>query len=412
MNYSYVWSELRHRSQRTLVNILGIAVGIALFLSINAVSAGYRKAVSQPFEDLGADLVIQREEKNRPPSGETTRSMRGIRLPFSNQLLAPEDLAELNRLDGVSAAAGSLLLWEFTPGGFQTILGVDLGQPDLGPVKVKQWLQQGRFPAQPGEALLEKHFAKFRGIRVGESLGLGERSFTVVGLLEIREGAQVTAANVYLQLRDAQSLLKGSPEAINLVYLRLRDPALQGKVRQEILAAFKGMSASSSDSFLELMGGVSLVSGRFALLVSFIALVASVLLIVKSMSASLIERSSEIGVLKAVGWTEKDVQQQLLGEALIQCLLGGLLGVALGYLGALLIGSLPISLPTPWELNPVPAAAKLGESVSQTIRLPVALSWELAGIALGLSLAAGGLTSCVLGKMSSRMKPASILRRL
>ena len=82
MYYPYIIKELRHRHNRTLVNILGIAVGIALFVSINATSTAYKKAVSQPFKNLGADLVVQRAEKRSIKGGRPPASMRGIRLPF------------------------------------------------------------------------------------------------------------------------------------------------------------------------------------------------------------------------------------------------------------------------------------------------------------------------------------------
>ncbi|HVN81420.1 MAG TPA: ABC transporter permease, partial [Terriglobia bacterium] len=83
MYYRYVLKELRHHHNRTLVNVLGIAVGIALFVSINAASAAYQRAASQPFKNLGADVVVQRPEQ-RAGSQNQPISMRGIRLPFSN----------------------------------------------------------------------------------------------------------------------------------------------------------------------------------------------------------------------------------------------------------------------------------------------------------------------------------------
>ena len=82
MNYQYVLKELRHHHNRTLVNILGIGIGIALFVSINAVSTAYQKAVSLPFKNLGADIVVQRPEKRAVDSGQPPASMRGIRLAF------------------------------------------------------------------------------------------------------------------------------------------------------------------------------------------------------------------------------------------------------------------------------------------------------------------------------------------
>ena len=411
MRYSYIVHELRHRSHRTLINILGIAVGVGLFVSINAVSAGYQKAVSLPFENLGADLVVQRAEKDRQ-LGQGTLSMRGIKLPFSNQVIAGEEFDALSRVDGVAAASGSLLLWEFVSGGFRTIMGLDAAQPGLGPVHLTQWISQGHAPQQAGEALVEKHFAKFRGIHLGDSLDIGGKPFAVVGMLEIREGAQVAAANIYLRLSDAQSLLPEAKAPINVVYLRLRDPAMQGDIQQKVLAAFPGLSASSSDSFLELMGGVSVITGMFSVVASLVALVGAILLILKSMLASLGERLPEIGVLKAVGWTGKDVQGQLLGEAMVQCLLGGLIGIGLGYLGAYCIGTLSIPMNTAWELNPVPASAKIGALANQAIQLPIQLSWILVMTALACSIVTGLIATFLLGKVATKMRPADILSKL
>ena len=59
-----------------------------------------------------------------------------------------------------------------------------------------------------------------------------------------------------------------------------------------------------------------MITGKFSVVASLVALVGAILLILKSMLASLGERLPEIGVLKAVGWTGKDVQEQLLGEAM------------------------------------------------------------------------------------------------
>ncbi len=412
MNYRYVWNELRHHHHRTLVNILGIGIGIALFVSINAVSTAYQKAVSLPFKNLGADLVVQRPEKRAVDSKQAPASMRGIRLPFSNQLLPAQDLEKLRSIAGVDSMATSLLLWEFEQRGFRTIMGVDLDQPSLGPVKVKEWLKEGRFPANPGEVVLEKHYAKFHQSRIGDSFQVGNRSFKVVGLLEIKEGSQIASANIYLPLRDAETLIEGETKGANLVYLHLKNPSLLSQVKTQISKELSGISVTSSDSFLELMGGVSKISDQFSVLASIISLGGAIFLIIKTMLSNLVERSSEIGILKAVGWTEKDVQKQLMGEALVQSLLGVLLGVIAGYVVSYLLGLLSISIPTPWEVNLMPAFAKDAETASQVVRLPVSVSASLMATSLVLSLIAGGLASYFMGRRTARMKPADILRKM
>ncbi len=412
MNYRYVLKELRHHNNRTMVNILGIGIGIALFVSINAVSTAYQKAVSLPFKNLGADIVVQRPEKRAVDSGQPPASMRGIRLPFSNQLLPSGDLEKLKATDGVDSMATSLLLWEFDKSGFRTIMGVDLSQPSLGPVKVKDWLKEGRFPQKEGEVVLEKHYAKFQHKKMGGVVEINGRPFSIVGLLEIKEGSQIASANLYLPLADAQTLVGGGQNGVNIVYLRLKNPSLLSHVKTSIGRQLDGVSVSSSDSSLELMGGVSKISDQFSFITSIIALGGAVFLIIKAMLSNLVERSREIGILKAVGWTGKDVQKQLMGEVFVQSLAGGLFGILMGYFFSYLLGFLSVPVATSWELNLLPAFAKETAGAAQTVHLPVSISAGLTTVSLALSLVAGGMASYVMGKRTARMKPAEILRQL
>jgi ABC-type antimicrobial peptide transport system permease subunit len=412
MNYRYIWKEIRHHRHRTIVNILGIAVGIALFVSINAVSTAYQNAISLPFKNIGADIVVQRAEKRSLDSGQPPASMRGIRLPFSNQVLSGQDREKLKTIPGIDAIAMSLLLWEFDQGGFKTIMGVDLTAPSLGPIKVKDWLSLGRFPEKAGEAVLEKHFAKFHKVKAGDSLRIGEKYFNVVGLLEIKEGSQVASANIYLPLTDAQSLLIGESNAANIAYLHMKDPAQIDKIKTNIFKILPGVTITSSDSFLELMGGMSKISSQFSLVVSLVALAGAIFLIIKTMVGNLVERSREIGILKAVGWTSSDIQKQLMGETFLQSIIGGLAGIVAGYLISYILGYLSIPVSTPWELNLTPAFAKDAATAVKTIRLPVSFSAALTAAALALSLLAGGLASYFMSRRMSKMKPADILRRL
>jgi len=277
---------------------------------------------------------------------------------------------------------------------------------------VKEWLKEGRFPEGEGEVVLEKHFAKFRQARLGGSFDIGGRSFTVVGLLEIREGSQVASANIYLPLKAAQSLLESEQNGVNIAYLRLKNPSMLPEIRKRIFQELRGVSVTSSDSFLELMGGFSRISDHFSLLASLIALGGAVFLIIKTMLSNLVERSREIGVLKAVGWMEKDVQKQLMGEVLLQSLLGGIVGILAGYVISYFLGFLSIPISTPWELNLLPAFAKDTEAASQVVRLPVSVSAGLTAISLALSMLGGALTSFVMGKRTARMKPVDILRQV
>jgi putative ABC transport system permease protein len=412
MSLRYVWKELLHHHHRTLVNILGIGVGIALFISINAVAAGYKKAVSMPFTNIGADIVVQMPEVRAADSTRQPASMQGIRLPFSNQILPEEYINKLKSIEGVASTGSSLLLWEFNKGGFKTIMGVDPTQPDIGPVRVKDWIKEGRFPQKEGEVTLEKHYAKFHHTIIGDKIETGGRHYTVTGLLEIKEGAQIASANIYMLLSDARILSASGPDGVNIIYLRLKDPSYQSAVKTKIADEFQGLSVSSSDSILELMGGVAQISDQFSFLASIIALGGAILLIIKTMLGNLIERSREIGILKAIGWTESDVRKQLMGEVFLQSIAGCAFGILIGYIFSYLLGFLSIPVNTPWELNLLPAFAKDTQGAVQSVQLPVSISLNLVAISIGLSLVTCGLAVYTMGKRAAGMKPADILRKI
>lgn len=413
MTFRYVIQELRHHHHRTLVNIMGVALGIALFVAINALAAAYQDALQLPFRNVGADLVLQKPEKRQENAAMIGTSMQGIRLPFSNQLISATELEKLEKLGGISSKAASLLLWEFSSDGFRTIMGLDSEQPGLGPVKVKDWIAEGRFLQQKGDVILEKHYAKFKNAKLNDTVTIGNRPFKVVGLLAIKEGAQIASANTYMSIEDARSVLDKDPEGVNLVYLRLKDPSTQGAIKSQIEQALPGMSMVSADSSLEVMGGISKISSQFAMIVSFVAVCGAILLIIRSMVSNLITRTNQIGILKAIGWTSADVRKQITVETLIQSMGGGILGLFLGYVVAYILGTVPVSMTGPALMNQMPSIARNSETaLSNAVSLPVQLSSQLIFYALIISLLAGILASYLMGKRTDKMKPADIMREL
>ena len=102
-----------------------------------------------------------------------------------------------------------------------------------------------------------------------------------------------------------------------------------------------------------------------------------------------------------------------MGEALIQTLAGGVLGLIIGYGVSYLLGFASIPISTPWEINLLPALAKSAQgAASAAVRLPVSISLGLTVTALVLSLLAGVMATYFMGRRTARMKPVEILRRL
>jgi ABC-type antimicrobial peptide transport system permease subunit len=103
-------------------------------------------------------------------------------------------------------------------------------------------------------------------------------------------------------------------------------------------------------------------------------LLGAVVLVMKTMTANLVERSHEIGILKAVGWTQKLIARQLTVEAFLQAFSNGVLGILARFFIYFRLEFLFNSIPVPWGLNPLTSASKQLEAASELFRLPVSVS--------------------------------------
>ena len=141
-----------------------------------------------------------------------------------------------------------------------------------------------------------------------------------------------------------------------MLFAQLQKGTDPDTVRKEVARVLPGAIVSSADNIGGMMKGFSAISGTFATTMGILSLVFAAIVTYRILSGSMTERALEIGIMKAVGWTRNDVTLALVTETLIVGLLGGLVGVALGYMAALGLGSLKISLTMPWNLNPFPQA--------------------------------------------------------
>ena len=138
-------------------------------------------------------------------------------------------------------------------------------------------------------------------------------------------------------------------------------------------------TVATPDSFLKLLGSLFALSDKFTLAASLIAIIIAVLIAFKTMAGNIAERAREIGVLKAVGWTNRNVVSQLMSESVIQCLMAGILGLLIALVASFGLSFMKVNIPIPWEMSPTPHFLP-GGGVSdfKTLRLPVHVPWSLA----------------------------------
>ena len=123
------------------------------------------------------------------------------------------------------------------------------------------------------------------------------------------------------------------------------------------------------------------------------------------------ERAGEIGILKAVGWSNGNVARQLMGESILQSLIGGIIGLIFAIFASWALGFIQVSVPIPWEMSPTPHfLPEGGDPIFKTLRLPVRVSWPLAVSAILLSTIIGAATGSLLSRRIARIKPSEVLR--
>jgi putative ABC transport system permease protein len=287
---------------------------------------------------------------------------------------------------------------------------------------LKYSVAEGRF-LEDGkmEALVEVAYARQFGIKVGDTLPISGRGFPVVGLVDASRATKIAVANVYLPLKEAESLAVASTQLqsvspyaaqdVNLLFIKA-DQEQIGSLSAALKKILGDKAAvATPDSFLKLLGSLFALSDKFTLAASLIAIVVAILIAFKTMAGNIAERAKEIGVLKAVGWTNRNVVFQLMGESVVQCFLAGILGLFLAIVVSYGLSFMNVSIPIPWEMSPTPHFLPGGgDQIFKTLRLPVTVPWSLAIFAILLSVIIGGTTGGLLGRHIARIKPSEVLR--
>jgi lipoprotein-releasing system permease protein len=414
MNLHYLINELYYQRRRTLATIIGLSIGIALLIILNALSAAYRQAAHAPLKEIGADITVQR-------SGNVPEQLTGVVFPCSAVTIRDDQVEKIRDFPGVRGIGKAVLLWVFDPQRAWIVLGIEQNN-GVGPATLSRAVTEGHFLTEGRpETLLEASYARQFGIKVGDTISVANKSFPVIGLIDASRAAKIAVANVYMPLVEAQKLAASSPLVqsvspfsmadVNLIFIKADQEKITGLASTLRGLIGKGATIGTPESFLKLLGSLFALSDKFTMAASLVAIIVAVLITFKTMAGTIAERAREIGVLKAVGWTNRNVVTQFLSESVIQCFLAGLLGLAIALVAAFGLSFMKVSIPIPWEMSPTPHFLPGGgDQVFKTLQLPVHVSWMLTCFAILLSVVIGGVTGGLLGRSISKIKPSEVLR--
>ena len=226
--------------------------------------------------------------------------------------------------------------------------------------------------------------------------------------MEAREDVQAAAANFYVPLADAQSLVGTRSGVINQIYVRVAQASAVDGVVRAAADSLGDISAITEQSIIQVMGGIAMISDRFGNVASLVALLGGLLLTGLGLASSASERRREIGLSKAVGWTAAQVARYFLAEGLMVSVLGALAGLVFGWLLTLGLSFVPVDLSLLSVSTPTNLSYRPPGPASTT--LPAHLTLDSLFLALGTAVGGGAVASWLTARRAATLKPAEAMR--
>ncbi|GAB2715901.1 ABC transporter permease [Streptomyces bullii] len=401
----YVRSQLRHRRRRAVAVVAAVALGAALLIALTSLGSGFREAARAPLAGIAADLVVTRPDEGTP----SEQPGRGVRQPFGLATFDSGEVRQMDTVPGVDTAVGSLQIWDFGPRSTITIAGVDPTQRAVGPGRILHHdLIAGRSfrSGEQGVAVLDRHYAAFYDTKVGQRVTVGERSYSVVGVVEVKDSAQTAASNIYLPLAEAQRLAGLPADRVNQVHVQVGNSADTEAVTAHITDRVGRVSAITPDSLVQIMGAVGRISARFSTIAAVVGGIGGLVLSWTALRGLVSERTREIGLLMAVGWRRSHVVGVFRAEALALGLAGAAVGIVLG----VALAGLLSYIPAPDLLPAPPSVAGHGEApAAESDGLPVSVSLTAVGAAALVSVVGATGAGILAARRATRLKPARSL---
>lgn len=313
-DYMFIKNLLR-RKIRTFLTVAGVAIGVTAIISLGAMADGLEVGYNSMLRGSGADLIL-----SQPNAVDISFS--SVDEEIGQQLAAAPEVAKVSgMIEGFVQAENEPFFFVFGyPEGsfilkrFQLVEGVDFSSSEAAAARGK--------PILLGSAASE-----ILNKKIGDSLHITGNTFRVIGVYQTGDAFEDGGA--VMRLSDAQDLL-GKQRQVNLFYIRLKDNAAAEQLIERINRQLPGFSVSGLGEFAESQAMSKMlkvyvwVIGGLAILIGGVGMMNAQLM-------SVMERTREIGVLRAVGWTSRHVLWMILMESVFVCLLGGALGYALGY---------------------------------------------------------------------------------
>lgn len=316
-----IFKNLLRRKGRTILTVLSISIGVAAIVALGALADGVQAGYDSFLTGSKADLVLSQSDAM------------DVSLSLIDESVGRE-LGNMPEVAALSPMIQSFVQTEDVPYFF--VFGYPEDSFVLGRFKIIDGVGLESRDAQRAQGkplLLGATAADVMDKKPGDTIRLTESVFRIVGIYET--GKDLEDSGAVLPLREAQELL-GIQHKVSLYYVQLEDTSLSTRLEERVKRLWSDVDISSTESYADkqLMGNY--MQG-FAWSIAGLSIVIGGIGMMNSQLMAVVERTREIGVLRSVGWPKGRILRMILGESLLVGILGGLLGIGLGWL--MLVGS-------------------------------------------------------------------------
>jgi putative ABC transport system permease protein len=378
-------NNLKRRKAKMAFLTIGLMVGIATIVTLVTLTRSMSSDIERKMDEFGANILVT------PQSNGLSMNYGGISLggvTFDQREILEEDLAKIKTIKNnknISAIAPKVL------GGIKIgahdvlLVGVNFDSE----LKMKQWWKVfGNEPKSEHDLLLGTDASKVLNVSPGDSLTIKGEKFTVAGVLD-QTGSQDDSL-VFASLGKAQKLL-GKEGKITLAEVAaLCSGCPIGDMVTQIAEKIPDAKVSAIQQVVE--GRLKALDQfkRFSYAMAGVVVFIGSLIVFVTMMGSVNERTTEIGVFRAIGFRKSHIMRIILLEAALVSLLAGFLGYAVG------MGGAKLALPF------------MAESKNAH------LIWDstVAFGSIGLAVTLGVLASLYPALHASKMDPTEALRAL
>lgn len=313
-------NPFRNKTRASLA-IVGISIGIATIVALGLVTSALQSSTETTLKAGQAEITVMTNGSN---SFQSSADLNLTQLDNVKAISGVKDatgvLTERVNLNSSSSSSQG-----FGPGGF-SVTGIDSSKLTLAGINASS-INGTIYSGSANEIIIGKTAAANQNKTIGDTVTLYNQTFKIVGIYET--GSFMTDGGAYMSLSKLQNLTSNSNKISNIL-VKVNANANVTQVSQEITDTYPDLATTTALDQAKMVNNLLSVVNTATWAISLLAIVIGGVGVINTMIMSVYERTREIGVLKAVGWTSKRILGMILGESIVITLTAAVVGTIVG----------------------------------------------------------------------------------